>query len=425
MERIMIANISNEINKEVNLMGWVHRVRILKSVEFIVLRDRSGYVQCVGNKGMSKELNCEDVIAIKGKAVNGKNNISSYEIQVEEVKVLNKAKEELAIEVNVQNPTETLDTRLNNRVLSLRQEKINSIFKIQATIAEGFREFLRGEGFIEMFTPKLVKEGAEGGTAVFSLDYFGEKAYLAQSPQFYKQMMVGAGYERVFEISHVYRAEEHDTNRHLNEYVSMDFEMGFIENEFEVMKMEETLLKSIMNKLNVCCSKELNLWEVEVPYIGDEIPKIKLKEAMEIVLREYGHGMEGDLDPKGEELICKYVKEKYNSEFVFITHYPRKKRPMYTMPFGEETNSFDLLFKGLEITTGGQRIHKYEELIENMNYKGLNPEEFEHYLETFKVGMPPHGGLAIGLERITCQLLGLKNLRETSLFPRDRKRLVP
>ena len=262
---------------------------------------------------------------------------------------------------------------------------------------------------------------------MFSVNYFDRKAYLAQSPQFYKQMMVGAGYERVFEIGHVYRAESHDTKRHLNEYVSLDLEMGFIENEYEIMELETELLRYMMLHLTQVCKAALELSDAHIPVVPKEIPRLKLSEAIQILKTQYGkNNSDGDLDPEGEVLISGYVKEKYNSDFVFLTHYPQSKRPMYTMPDGDsETHSFDLLFRGLEITTGGQRIHQYEKLKNNMLRHGLNPDDFEGYLSVFRYGMPPHGGLAIGLERITAMLLGLENIREAASFPRDRNRLTP
>jgi len=272
-----------------------------------------------------------------------------------------------------------------------------------------------------------VAEGAEGGTEMFQVKYFENKAYLAQSPQFYKQMMIAAGFERVFEIGAVYRAEEHNTNRHLNEYVSMDLEIGFIKDEKDIMYLEESLIKYIIKKLEEEGKEYLSKLNIELPKLQEHIPALDFNEAINILRQQYGKkGLEGDLDPEGEKLIAKYAKENFGSEFVFLTNYPRKKRPMYTMPLGENgTHSFDLLFRGVEITTGGQRIHEHDMLINNIKYKGLNPENYSSYTEAFKYGIPPHGGLAIGLERITSQLLGLSNIREASLFPRDRNRLVP
>ncbi|CEQ20166.1 aspartate--tRNA ligase AspS [[Clostridium] sordellii] len=429
MERIMINKLNEYINKSVNIKGWIHRVRKLKSITFLILRDRTGLVQCVLENNLTdiNSLKLESVVSINGEVRESKNNLNPFEISVESINIINSCKEELPIEINQNNLEVNLDTMLNNRVLSLRHEKINSIFKIQNLIVEGFKEFLRKEDFTEIFTPKLVAQGAEGGSDVFEVKYFENKAYLAQSPQFYKQMMVGAGFERVFEVGHVYRAEQHDTNRHLNEYISMDLEMGFIENEEELMDLEENLLKYILNKVAKEGEKYLKLINANIPNIKGKIPRMKLSEAINILEKHYNKkGLDGDLDPEGEKLICKYAKENLGCEFIFLTHYPRKKRPMYTMPCGEhETHSFDLLFRGIEITTGGQRIHDYDMLIKNMEYKNLNPNNYESYTETFKYGMPAHGGLAIGLERITAKLLDLENVREATLITRDRHRLLP
>ncbi|CEN93627.1 aspartate--tRNA(Asn) ligase [Paraclostridium sordellii] len=429
MERIMINKLNEYINKSVNIKGWIHRVRKLKSITFLILRDRTGLVQCVLENNLidANSLKLESVVSIDGEVRESKNNLNPFEISIESINIINSCKEELPIEINQNNLEVNLDTMLNNRVLSLRHEKINSIFKIQNLIVEGFKEFLRKEDFTEIFTLKLVAQGAEGGSDVFEVKYFENKAYLAQSPQFYKQMMVGAGFERVFEVGHVYRAEQHDTNRHLNEYISMDLEMGFIENEEELMDLEENLLKYILNKVAKEGEKYLKLINANIPNIKGKIPRMKLSEAINILEKNYNKkGLDGDLDPEGEKLICKYAKENLGCEFIFLTHYPRKKRPMYTMPCGEhETHSFDLLFRGIEITTGGQRIHDYDMLIKNMEYKNLNPNNYESYTETFKYGMPAHGGLAIGLERITAKLLDLENVREATLITRDRHRLLP
>lgn len=429
MERIMINQLNKYINQSVNLKGWIHRVRKLKSITFLILRDRTGLVQCVIENNLIdvNSLKLESVVSINGEVKESKNSLNPFEINVKAINIINACREELPIEINQNNLDINLDTMLNNRVLSLRHEKINAIFKVQNLIVEGFKEFLVKEEFTEIFTPKLVAQGAEGGSDVFEVKYFENKAYLAQSPQFYKQMMVGAGFERVFEVGHVYRAEQHDTNRHLNEYISMDLEMGFIENEEEIMDLEENLLKYILNKVGKEGEKYINLINANIPTINGKIPRMKLSEAINILEKHYNKkGLEGDLDPEGEKLICEYAKEKLGCEFIFLTHYPRKKRPMYTMPCGEhETHSFDLLFRGIEITTGGQRIHDYDMLIKNMEYKNLNPNNYESYTETFKYGMPTHGGLAIGLERITSKLLGLENVREATLITRDRHRLIP
>ena len=429
MERTMVSELENHINKKVEIKGWVYRVRKLKSITFIILRDRTGFVQCVvENSHMDiSGAKLESVVSVIGEVKESNNTFNPFEILIEKFEVINSSISELPIEINKNELDINLDTMLNNRVLSLRHPKVNAIFKIQNIIVQAFRQLLINEGFTEVFTPKIVAEGAEGGTDMFEVKYFENTAYLAQSPQFYKQMMVGAGFERVFEVAHVYRAEQHNTNRHLNEYISMDFEMGFIKDEEDIMEMEERLLKFILNKLEEEGKIYLETLNVDMPKIENKIPKIKFSEALEILEKEYNKtDLDGDLDPEGEKLICRYAKEKLGCDFIFLTRYPRRKRPMYTMPYGEEeTRSFDLLFRGVEITTGGQRIHDYNMLIKNIEYKGLTPENYENYTSLFKYGMPVHGGLAIGLERITAQLLGLQNVREASLIPRDRTRLVP
>ncbi len=429
MERKMINELSCFIDKKVEIKGWIHRIRKLKSISFIILRDRTGLVQCVvDNEQINfSEIKLESVVGVLGTVKENKNNLKPFEILIEKIDILGRCIEELPIEVNREDLNVNLDTMLNNRMLSLRHEKINSIFKIQNIIIQGFREFLNNENFTEISTPKLVEEGAEGGTEVFKVQYFEKQAYLAQSPQFYKQMMVGAGFERVYEIGHVYRAEEHNTNRHLNEYISMDLEMGFIEDEEELMNLEENLLRFILNKVYNEGKTHLELLNIKPIIIGEKIPRIKFNKALDILRKEYNKtDLDGDIDPEGEKLIGMYAKENFGSDFVFLTHYPKKKRPMYTMPCEEEyTHSFDLLFRGIEITTGGQRIHDYNMLLKNIQYKGLNPKNYESYTSNFKYGIPPHGGLAIGLERITAKILGLDNVREASLIPRDRTRLIP
>jgi len=423
--------VENQKESEVKISGWLHRIRRLKNITFLIMRDRTGLVQCVLEPELEAMLEFplthESVLTVYGKVVSGKNTYGNHEILIKSIEALNLAEPELPIQVNNESLDVQLDTLLEHRVLGLRHPKEMAIFKIQAAIAQGFAQFLGSQGFTEMHTPKLVKEGAEGGANVFKLDYFGDTAFLAQSPQFYKQMMVIAGFERVFEIGSVFRAESHSTSRHLNEYVSLDFEMGFISDESELMTLETALLESILSSLNETHAHELSLLGVKLPEVPKEIPQMKLSEAIEILKTQYGKTeLDGDLDPEGEKLIGQHVFEQTGSEFVFLTHYPQRKRPMYTMPCGEtETHSFDLLFRGLEITTGGRRIHNHAQLIESMIKKGLNPDAYTSYLEAFRYGAPPHGGLAIGLERLTAQLLGFSNVRRTSLFPRDGQRLVP
>ena len=428
MERIIVRNIKEYINKKIKIEGWIYRIRKLKKITFLVIRDRSGFVQCIiENKNINLDnIKLESVVSIIGEVKESKNSLNPFEILVENIEVISESYE-LPIEINKKEYNVNLETKLNNRVISLRHEKINSIFKIQNIIVQSFREFLIEKDFTEIFTPKIVAEGAEGGTELFKVEYFEKSAYLAQSPQFYKQMMVGAGFERVFEVAHVYRAEEHNTSRHLNEYVSMDLEFGFIKDEYDIINLEEELIKYILNSIEEKGMKYLELLNATLPKINGTIPMIELNEAIRILEEKYNKkDLEGDLDPEGEKLICKYAKEELGCDFIFITNYPRKKRPMYAMPLGKDgTRSFDLLFRGVEITTGGERINDYSMLINNIKEKGLDPKNYESYTEVFKYGMPKHGGLAIGLERITAQLLNLSNIREASLIPRDRTRITP
>jgi len=318
---------------------------------------------------------------------------------------------------------------LKHRAISLRNPEIRSVFKVQAEIMTAFRDFLMDRGFTEISTPKIVSSATEGGAELFPVQYFEQKAYLAQSPQLYKQIMVGSGFERVFEVGKAYRAENHNTARHINEFISLDYEMGFIEDEQDVMRMEVELLRYMFERVRETCSEELKTYDAQVPEIT-EIPQIQLMEAKEKLKELYGatNSEEGDLNPEEERKLCEYSQREYGSELIYVTHYPRSKRPAYAMPDSEDpalTRSFDLLFRGLEITTGGQRIHEYDLLVESFRSRGLDIADFGSYLEAFKYGMPPHGGLAIGAERLTMKLLGLKNIREACLFPRDRTRLTP
>ena len=292
-----------------------------------------------------------------------------------------------------------------------------------------FRDYLRQQGFVEIQTPKIVGAATEGGANVFAIDYFGRPAYLAQSPQFYKQIMVGV-YERVFEVGPVFRAEKHNTARHTNEYVSLDLEMGFIEDHRDVMAMLTGVLCHIFNQLREVCAAELELLKINVPQVGETIPSLRLPDAQQIIFERYGEDCrsEPDLAPQHEHWLCQYAEQELGSELLFITHYPTSKRPFYTMPDDEEpslTKGFDLLFRGCEIVTGGQRIHRYEQLLNNARQWGINPDDIAGYLQAFKYGMPPHGGFGMGLERLLMQLAGLKNLREATLFPRDLDRLAP
>lgn len=322
----------------------------------------------------------------------------------------------------------SLEAKLEYRPIALRNIRERAIFKIQEGIARGFRDFMFSQHFTEVRTPKIVAGNAEGGANVFKLEYFGKRAFLAQSPQFYKQTMVGV-YDRVFEVAPVFRAEKHNTTRHLNEYTSMDFELGYIDSFYDVMETEQAMLQYTFALLEKEYKKELDILGVTLPDVS-KIPAVRFDEAKELVAAKYDRKIKNpyDLEPEEEQLIGRYFQEEYGSDFVFVTHYPSKKRPFYAMD--DPTNpkftlSFDLLFKGMEITTGGQRIHDYEEIVAKMEKRGMDIADFGNYLMIFKHGMPPHGGAGIGLERLTMMLLDESNVRETTMFPRDVTRLEP
>jgi nondiscriminating aspartyl-tRNA synthetase len=431
MIRTLASDVKNHIGEEIILKGWVFQIRPVGKIRFVILRDRTGLVQTiVFDKNIDlSNVERESVVAIYGKPKLEKQAPNGVEVEVSKIEVIEKAQSPLPFEVNraTELTNVKIDTILDHRPFSLRNQELAGIFRVQAEIVKSFADFMRSEGFLQMHTSKIISAGTEGGTNLFPIQYFEQTAYLAQSPQFYKQMMVGAGYERVFEIGFVYRAEDHATSRHINEYLSLDFEMGFIDSEQDVINEEIRLLKYMFEQIRTNCAEELKLHNAELPNI-ETIPQLKLSEAIKILREKYNKNieLENDLDPEGERLICEYSKKELNSEFVFITYYPASGRPFYTMPAQDGlTRGFDLLYKGLEVTTGSQRINNFEMLVDNMKKFGLKPENFEFYLEIFRYGMPPHGGLAIGTERLTQQILNLKNIREASLFPRDRFRLTP
>ena len=420
----------------VTIAGYIHRIREMTGFSFVIIRTERDTVQCVYSPDFSDyrwdERLCEEAtVNVTGKIVSSKDAQGNdrFELQIHDIRILSLPAASLPIVINKkQLDGINLNTVLDLRPVSMRNPKERAIFKIQEGIARGFREFLMQQCFTEIRSPKINFAGAEGGTNVFKLDYFGKTVYLAQSPQLYKQALVGV-YQRVFEIAPVFRAEHHDTSRHLNEYTSMDLEMGFIDSFEDIMNMETGVLKYIMQLLKTDYAKEIALLKADIPEIT-AIPCIKFMDAKELIMKKFKYQPTDmkDFDPTEEELIGKYAKKELNSDFIFVTHYPSKKRPFYTMDDPndpEYTLSFDLLFRGLEITSGGQRIHDYNEQVAKMQKMGMNPELFETYLMLHKYGAPPHGGLGIGLERLTMHLLGFKNVREATMFPRDINRVTP
>ncbi len=419
--------------QKVKVNGAVHAIRDMGTVAFVILRKREGLLQGVYEEGAAdfklKDIREASTVEVEGILEENEKAPGGIEIRMEKVRILSQPSDEmLPLAIGKWKLNTSLEAKLNYRSIALRNIRERAKFRIQEGLVRAFRDFLYGEGFTEIHTPKIGAKGAEGGANIFKLDYFHRPAVLAQSPQFYKQMMVGV-FDRVFETAPVFRAEKHNTKRHLNEYTSLDFEMGYIDGFEDIMAMETGYLQYAMEMLKKDYEKELRILDITLPDVS-QIPAVKFHEIKERVSEKYGHQMRNpfDLEPEEELLIGRYAKEEWDSDFIFVTHYPSKKRPFYAMDDPEDTRytlSFDLLFKGMEITTGGQRIHDYRMLTEKIAARGMSEEGMEDYLDTFKHGMPPHGGLGIGLERLTMKLVGEDNVRETTLFPRDMSRLEP
>ena len=430
MERILASAVCEHVGKTVRLAGWVHTLRNFREVRFLILRDRSGLVQTVVDTDKIKEtFGKEFVVEVEGEVREEPRAPNGAEVHVTALRVLATAAEP-PLEINrpaVLAKTH-LDKILDHRPISVRALPIRAIFKVQAEVIHGFRQALRDREFTEFKSSKIVATGTEGGANLFEIEYFERKAFLAQSPQFYKQVMVGSGFERVYEVGPAYRAEKHETSRHVNEYTSLDYEMGFISSEQDVIGMQVEVVRDICNHVRETCADEVELLKAEIPNVGESVPQLTYAEAAELLL-EGGHKVHGgDLDPEAERRLSKWARETHGSEFLYVVGFPLAKRPMYThfrQDDPEVSRSFDLLFRGLEVTTGSQRIHEYDVLVDQMERRGLTPGDYESYLSIFKHGMPPHGGLAIGAERFTMQLLGLSNVKEATLFPRDRYRLGP
>lgn len=419
--------------ERVKVNGAVHTIRDMGTVAFVILRKREGLLQCVYERGNAdfrlKDIKEAAAIEVEGILLENEKAPNKIEIQMEKVVVLSMPEEEMMpLPIAKWKLGTSLEAKLNYRSISLRNIRERAKFRIQEGLTRAFRDFLYSYGFTEIHTPKIGAKGAEGGANIFKLEYFHRPAVLAQSPQFYKQMMVGV-FDRVFETAPVFRAEKHNTKRHLNEYTSLDFEMGYIDGFEDVMAMETGYLQYAMRLLEREYERELQILDIMLPET-DKIPAVRFSEIKEKVSERYGHQMKNpfDLEPEEEQLISRFAKEEWDSDFVFVTHYPSKKRPFYAMDDPEDTRytlSFDLLFRGMEITTGGQRIHDYQMLTDKIAARGMETDGMEQYLTAFKHGMPPHGGLGIGLERLTMKLIGEDNVRETTLFPRDLSRLEP
>jgi nondiscriminating aspartyl-tRNA synthetase len=427
------AQSAEQNDEEAEVSGWVHRLRSLGGVSFVVLRDRSGLCQLVLSEGAS-ELTPESVITVTGRPALNEKAPGGAELHVHKLEVLSKAAIDLPFQVNADVSKIGLESVLDNRILSMRNPKIRAIFRVQATIIEAFSQYLRSHGFTEIKSSKLVWGGTEGGTELFKVEYFDRTVCLAQSPQFYKETMVASGLERVFEVAPAYRAEKHDTPRHLNEYVSMDVEMGFIDSEMDLIELDKGILTHVFASVGINNSEDLALWGASVPDAASVAasPVISYQDAVTIANDERARTATGgaklfDINPEAERLICEWSAREAGSGLVFVNEFPRRYRPFYTYPKGSSgTMSFDALFRGLEITTGGRRLHDYNAFLEVLPKFGLKAADFEGgYITLLKYGCPPHGGFAIGCERLTQKILGLANVKEASLFPRDRKRVSP
>ncbi|MEA3336048.1 MAG: aspartate--tRNA(Asn) ligase [Chloroflexota bacterium] len=435
MQRIRSTDIATHIGQRVRLQGWLHNLRMLGGVNFVILRDGWGIVQAVTEDDsdldplVSRGCGPESVIALEGLVVETPQAPGGIELHQPRIEVITPVTEPLPVPINKRRIKASLPTLLNHAVVVNRHPKRRAIFRLSAAAMAAFRATLAARGFTEVQTPKIVGSATESGTNVFQIDYFGRPAFLAQSPQFYKQIMVGV-FERVYEVGPVFRAEPHDTTRHINEYVSLDVEFGFIEDHFEVMAFAREVITGILTTLAENHGAELDLLKALMPAVPDPIPHIHFADAQDLILERHGVDVraEPDLSPQDERWLGQWAQEEHGSDFLFVTGYPMVKRPFYTHPDPqrpEYSNSFDLLFRGTELITGGQRLHCYDDYLAALDRQGYPAEPFETYLEIFRFGMPPHGGFAIGLERLLMQLLDLSNVRSATLFPRDLNRVTP
>jgi len=415
--RILAAELPAHVGEHVRIAGWIHRSRELKSVTFLVVRDRSGLAQVVATQGVAEET----VVDIHGRVTANPQAPAGAEITQPVITVLAAPTAPPPLALYRPELAATLPTILDNAALALRHPRLRARFTIAAASVAGFRQTLDETGFTEIHTPKIVGSVTESGANVFGIDYFGRRAYLAHSPQFFKQAMVGV-FERVYEVGPVFRAEPHDTVRHLAQCTCLDAELGFITDHRDVMAVLRDTFAGMLTMIADRAADALALLGVTLPAVPDEIPVVHFADAQKML----GHDIEEpDLAPADERWLSEWAQRTYGTDFLYVTGYPMRKRPFYTHPDPQRpaySNSFDLLFRGLELVTGGQRLHRHADYLAAL---GEGTEPYASYLDVFANGMPPHGGFAIGLERWTARLLGLHNVRETALFPRDLHRLNP
>jgi nondiscriminating aspartyl-tRNA synthetase len=435
MHRIRTTEVPSHQGERVTIAGWLHSIRRLGAINFLVIRDGWGTIQAVAETEaeleplQAEQAGVETILAVEGRVESSTQAPGGYELHELSIKVISPVTDAPPVTISKRTIKAGLGTMLDHAVVTNRHPERRATLQLGAGIMAAFRATLTERGFTEVQTPKIVAAATESGANVFCLDYFGRPAYLAQSPQFYKQIMVGV-FERVFEVGPVFRAEPHETTRHINEYVSLDVEFGFIENHFTVMALLRDLLASIFDALAQKHSAELALLETKLPVVPDEIPSIHFSDAQELIFQRHGVDVRGepDLSPQDERWLGKWARETYESDFLYVVGYPIRKRPFYTHPDPtrpDYSNSFDLIFRGTELVTGGQRLHYYADYLAALKAAHLPIEPFEAYLEAFHYGMPPHGGFAIGLERLIMQLTGVPNIRLATTFPRDLVRLTP
>lgn len=433
--RTLLQELSGHLDKPVLIQGWVQEVRNLNKIKFVILRDRSGDMQTIALQKetdpasfeLMNQLTKESVVEIHGLAKKNKESRWGIEVLIKELKIISPADVPLPID-NSEKGLTLLDKRLDHRFLDTRNAKINAIFRVRSKIVKILTNFFDQNGFTNIQSPKMTAIGVESGAELFQVDYFGKPMYLAQSPQVYKQMFVGGGFERVYEIGAVFRAEKSHTLRHLTEFTGVDFEMGFIQDYTDVLDFTEKMFLDLLSNIYLEAAAELKVLGVEHS-IPKKIPCLTLDEAKKLLAAKgKKYKADEDLDAEGEKFIGEIIKEKYGSEFVFVTHFPWAVKPFYQMKDEKNpktTKSFDLLFNGIEICSGSQREHRYDVWRKQAEEKGLNPNQMQEYGELFQFGMPPHGGAGFGLDRITQRLLLLDNIREAVLLPRDPERIRP
>ncbi len=432
MSRTLTAELPALVGKRVLIEGWMHTMRSFPDFSFLVIRDRSGQAQVILEEGPELQrlrgLQNESVLRIEGDVVAEERSPIGVDVRNPSITVLAPVTEVGPFELNKKVLKPSLDVFLNHAPYGLRHPSKVATFRVMSTLLSAYREFLVGQDFTEISTPKIVGAATEGGANVFAVEYFDRHAYLAQSPQLYKQIMVGV-FERVFEVGHAFRAEEHYTSRHLNEYCSLDLEMGFIRSQQDVMDVLAGVISAMVDAIHERNPREVEMLKIELP-LGHSFPEITFRAGQQLILDRYGENRfhEPDLSPQDERRLGEWAKEEHGSDFLFVTHYPTVKRPFYAYPDPddpEHSETFDLIFRGVELVTGGRRINDYEQLVASMEARGVDPQPFGGFLEAFRYGMPPEGGFAVGSERFLARLMNADNIRETTLFPRDVGRLTP